>query len=248
MSKEALPRHFAVIPDGNGRWARENKASIRGGHLMGAQVSEEIAKEIFRRGIPYLSIWTLSEGNLTDRSFLDVHNLNKIVAKKIDEMSKSSWVFEYEVRIQVFGRWREFLCSEERRLIEFAQQTTRRYTKNFLNIWHIYSGSTEEIQKFERFAKILKMHPNIEITSKLLEGLRFGATLPTIDGILYTGGGSGESRYPERVWEQYLGRSTELFFSERLWPDFSERDLELVLKDYALRKEAQARKKERRIT
>ena len=250
MFGKTLPCHLGIIPDGNGRWARENKVSIREGHLVGAQTSESIARNIFWRGIPYLSIWTLSEANLTDRSFLDVHNLNKIVAQKVDQMAKSLWVSEYGVRIQIFGRWRELLClcSEERRLIEFAEQVTRCHNRNFLNIWHIYSGSTEEIQKFEKFAKILKLHPEVEVTSRLLESLRFGATLPPIDAILYTGLGSGESRYPERVWEQYLGRSTELLFSERLWPDFGERDLDLALRDYASRKLAQEKRKRSRIT
>src|SRR3989344_5998592 len=240
--EKKLPRHFAVIPDGNGRWARENGVSIREGHLVGAQTSELIARNVFRKGIPYLSIWTLSEANLTDRSFLDVHNLNKIVAQKVDQMAKSSWVPEYGVRIQVFGRWRELLCSEERRLIEFAERVTRRYNRNFLNVWHIYSGSTEEIRKFQKFAKIIKLHPEVEVTSRLLESLRFGATLPPVDAVLYTGLGSGESRYPERVWDQYLGKSTELFFYKKLWPDFGERDLDLALKDYASRKLAQEKR------
>lgn len=241
--KKKLPRHLAIIPDGNGRWARENGLSTKDGHLQGAKVSSVIARDVFMRGVPYLSIWTASEENLKDRSFLDIYHLNKILAKEVDEMAKSVWVEEHQVRIRVFGRWSEFLCGEERKLIQFAEQVTRHHTRNFLNIWHIYSGITEEVQKFEKFLSMVRKHPEVRVTPRLLESLRYGPTIPPIDCLLYTGMGAEGSRYPERVWEQYLGRSTELIFTERLWPDFEERDLELALDDYASRQLARSRKR-----
>lgn len=238
---KVLPKHLAIIPDGNRRWARKYGWKAWEGHRMGARVFEEIAKDVFRRGIRHLSLWTISEGNLEERDREETFELNKVIAEAIERMAVSSWVNkEYEVRIRVPGEWRPVFSSidqfeREYKIIDEAEKRTRHHAKNFLYFFTVYSAKAEVREGVKKILEISKKHPEVEITNKLIRSTYYIPNLPPVDLLIRTGLKKNQlMRVSEGFMAPYFLDTTEIWSTTVLWPEFEEKDLAQALYEYGL--------------
>lgn len=229
--EKMLPRHLVINPNGNRWWARGIGSPPWEGHRVGTKVFEEIAKDVFKRGIPYLSLWTVSEDNLIERSWQEIDSLFKIIAHGLDQASKSAWVEDHQVRIQVFGRWKEVLCQREADMIAWAEQITRHHTRNHLSLFTIYNGEVEMSEVAERFHQMKLKHPWLKATPRLLKSVSYAPNLPPADLIIQTG--REKPRWSEAFMALHA-RDAEWHFSDVLWPEFEEKDLAQALYEYGL--------------
>lgn len=216
MSAEISPVHLAIIPDGNRRWERELGLPLGEGHRVGALVCERIAQAVFKRGIRHLSIWAISEENVSERREEEVLNLSREVASGVDMWSRSSWAKEYGVCIRVPGLWEVTYTSlgsleREIELINGAEKRTKNYYDNFLYIYTVNNGNT-------KIPSISGM-PSVDLT--ICTGLELNELPHFSEDFLKSG-------YTDNtVFDYETVRGV-------LWPDFTEEHLQASLDAYKL--------------
>src|SRR3989344_8580321 len=103
------PRHIAIIPDGNRRWAKQHGLSAREGHRKGVTQFREISQAVLDEGIPYFTFWAASEDNLTKRSRLEVKFLLSLLRAELERELASDKFEENKVRVRIIGRYRELI-------------------------------------------------------------------------------------------------------------------------------------------
>lgn len=224
------PRHVALIPDGNRRWARAREKSAVEGHREGARVFRQVALYAAERGVEYLSMWGMSLSNLTSRSPLEVAGLLKIFYEEFTALKSDQDVHRLEINIQAFGRWQEKFPAPVRRAITEAQEATAHYTKHHLNFFLAYSGTDEMVTAVQGIMDSAE-GKKIIVTPELLKRHLFTKDLPPVDLVVRTGGEPHLSQ-GFMMWDM---AEAQLYFTEKLWPDFTTGDFEAALAEYALR-------------
>src|SRR3989344_6483077 len=101
------PRHVAIIPDGNRRWARAQGLTAFDGHQEGVRAFEKVAAHAADRGVEHLSLWGLSVDNLTKRSPREVAGLLRIFREEFAQLAQSKSIHEQQTKINVLGLWEE---------------------------------------------------------------------------------------------------------------------------------------------
>ena len=100
-----FPKHIAIIPDGNRRWAKKKGLLFFLGHDKGAEVAEEIIKEAVNLKIPYFTFWGCSINNIIKRPKSEVSFLFKIFEKQFKRILKDKAIYENKISINDFGSW-----------------------------------------------------------------------------------------------------------------------------------------------
>ncbi len=209
--------HVAVIPDGNGRWARERGLPRSAGHRAGARAVRTLVEAALGRGIATLTIFAFSADNWR-RPEGEVDALMRLFEHFLDRESKGCR--EQGVRINVIGR-------------EAAERSTRRGETLLLRIAVDYSAR----ESLENAAVLLaKAGTSAEdpvetaFEAAVAEACHSLPGVPPVDLVIRT---SGEKRLSDfLLWESAYA---ELFFTPVLWPDFRESDLDAALGDYLCR-------------
>ena len=220
LEPKDLPRHVAVMLDGNRRWAeRRNGAKAAHGHAAGANKIFEFLNWCDEIGINLVTLYMLSTDNLAKRESGELHDLLKIIGETASEIAKlQRW------RIRLVGD-RESLPHELRTEIETAEAATAKLTGPEVNLAVGYGGRKEIA---DAMRSILRQHSTegttIEQLAELLDP-------ELITQHLYTGGQpdpdliirtSGEQRLSGfLLWQS---SNSELYFEEALWPDFRKVD------------------------
>ena len=221
-----LPRHVAIIMDGNGRWAKKHKLAVAMGHKQGTETLREIIRHTDDLGIHSLTLYAFSTENWR-RSDDEVAALMQLIlvffASEIDELD------EKNVRIIILGDKSRLPEKQRLTLIE-AEERTAKNTGLHLNIAINYGGRDELL----RAAKILAAQV-AEGTLKVED-----MTEDTISNALYTSGQpdvdlmirtSGEMRLSNfLLWQCAYA---EFLFPEVLWPDFTVQDYDDALLSFA---------------
>lgn len=227
----AVPRHVAIIPDGNRRWARGRGAGPLEGHTAGAKAFRAVAEAALERGVECLSVWGLSLENYTKRSNAEVVGLLGIFQKQFKELTRSDFVHTQEVRINVLGRWRERFPLPVRRTIEVACEATHTYQRHNLNFFLAYSGTDEMLAAVTRLMDARGRTTGAAVTAAELKRALLTADLPPVDLLIRTGGEPHLSA-GFMMWDM---ADAHLFFTEKLWPDFTPADLAEALAEYQAR-------------
>ena len=224
MSAANLPRHVAIIMDGNGRWAQKRGLPRLLGHRKGAAVLEEAVENADEAGIKYLSVYAFSTENWK-RSEMEVTGLmimfERYIKKKVAPLKARHG------RMRFAGR-RDRLPSSLVHTIEEAEESTKNETGIQLILCVDYGGRQEIVDAVK---KILASGAAPEsVTEETLSDYMYLPDVPEPDLIIRT---SGEERL-SNFW-LWTGTYSELFFTDTLWPDFGKGDLEAALASYALR-------------
>jgi undecaprenyl diphosphate synthase len=213
-----LPRHIAIIMDGNGRWARRRRRPRLVGHRAGARAAREAVETCARLGIDILTLYAFSTENWKrpEEEVGGLMNLLKeFIDRELDEIKRNN------VRIRTIGRIDELPRDVRRKVIRAIEETAGN-TRMVLNVALNYSGRRELVDAFRSLYQeaLRKGWPPEQINEDALGRHLYTADLPDPDLLIRT---SGEMRISNFLLWQIA--YTELFITETLWPDFHQADL-----------------------
>jgi len=224
LPPEDLPRHVAIIMDGNRRWARRHHKAELEGHAAGVEAIRELLRHVVRRGVPILSLYAFSRENWarSDEEVAGLFNLlEAAIRSETDELAQQG------VRIRLLGRLDE-LPDETRRSIASALGATAEGTRLQLNIAFNYAGRTEIVDAFRRLAA--SGIPADEIDEEAISGALYTAGMPDPDLVIRTGGEQRLSNF--LIWQSAYA---EFYSSPLLWPDFGPAAFDHALLEFARR-------------
>jgi undecaprenyl diphosphate synthase len=223
-----VPRHLAIIMDGNNRWARREGFPGVAGHRAGAEVVRDIVEACEARGIRYLTLFAFSSENW-GRPRAEVRALLALLSRYLrNEVAKLQ---SDGVQLRVIGR-RDRFSPRLQRLIADAEAATASGERATLTLALDYGGRWDMTQVARSIARDIQAGAlGLEdIDDALISSRLSTATLPDPDLCIRT---AGETRVSNFLLWQFA--YAEFWFTEVLWPDFDASVLDLALADYAVR-------------
>jgi undecaprenyl diphosphate synthase len=225
---ETLPRHLAIIMDGNGRWAKGMGRPRALGHEEGAKMVKRIVKSCAEKGIEYLTLFAFSTENWL-RPKKEVNTLMRILVKSL--RSELQTLVENDIQLRTIGDTKNLPEVVQSELEEVVTQT-KSNTRMVLTLALSY-GSRQEIANAvqEISAKVKKglISPS-DIDEKLINSHLYTCFMPEVDLLIRT---SGEYRLSNfMLWQCAYA---ELYFTDTYWPDFDAKELDRALASYQKR-------------
>ena len=220
-----LPRHVAIIMDGNGRWAKKHKLSVALGHRQGVETLREVIRHTDDLGIGALTIYTFSTENW-NRSPEEVAALMQLIldffASEIDELDAKN------VRILILGD-KLGLPGKQRAVLTEAEDRTCKNTGLRLNICLNYGGRAEIARAARELALLVRSGQMVpeEIDEEAVACHLYTKGQPDVDLLIRT---SGEMRLSNFLL--YQCAYAEFLFPKVLWPDFTVADYDEALTAY----------------
>ncbi len=224
LPPEDLPRHVAIIMDGNRRWARARGESDFAGHAAGVEAIRALLRHAVRRGVPMLTLYAFSRENWA-RSDDEVAGLFDLLGQAIRD--ETDELCAQGVRVRLLGRLEE-LPAETRLSIGDALDRTSDGTRLQLNIAWNYAGRTELVDAFRRIAASGIAADAVD--ERTISDALYTGGLPDPDLVIRTGGEQRISNF--LIWQSAYA---ELVFTERLWPDFGPEAFDEALLEFARR-------------
>jgi len=213
-----LPKHVAIIMDGNGRWGIKKKKSRNYGHSKGVEVVEEIISVAIRKKIKYLTLYTFSTENWkrpkNEINFL-LNLLKSYIQKELDKLIKKN------IRLKVIGNINKFPNSLKNKLIE-AEKLTKQNNKIQINIALNYGSKEEIIKSIKKLNKL-----DIPINEKNISDHLYTKNIPDPEILIRTGNRNRLSNF--LLWQSSY---TEIFFVRKLWPEFTKKDFSKIISSF----------------
>ncbi|WP_108928425.1 isoprenyl transferase [Leptospira johnsonii] len=222
-SKKKIPRHVAVIMDGNGRWATSKGLSRSEGHRAGADAIDRLLDSSLELGLEVVSLYAFSTENWK-RPITEIRSIFNLLVEFID--SRLDKIHSKGIRILHSGS-RKKLSPVVLSKIDHAAEITRKNRKLTVNFCLNYGSQEEILNAFSRLAEERKKKSiSIQkpISTKELEKYLYTYPLPAVDLLIRTAGERRLSNF--LLWQSAYA---ELFFTENLWPDFGDKDLREAL-------------------
>lgn len=226
LDMNRIPRHIAVIMDGNGRWATERGKERSYGHQAGVETVRRITSECTRLGVKYLTLYTFSTENW-NRPAPEVAALMGLVLTALED----ELFMKNDVRFQVIGDLERLPETVQKKLQETIEHTAANKTMtmtialSYSSRWEI----TKAVKEIAEMAKEGRLLPE-EITEETISRQLAASFMPDPDLLIRTGGELRISNY--LLWQIAY---SELYFCDTYWPDFSENDLHKAIADYQSR-------------
>ncbi len=221
-----IPRHVAIIMDGNGRWAKQRGHERSYGHQAGAETVHVIAETAARLGIGYLTLYTFSTENW-NRPSDEVAAFMSLLLDSIEEET----FMKNNIRFRVIGDIEKLPVDVQQRLNACVEHTSRNtgmclvLALSYSSRWEI----TEAVRQIAVLAQSGKLKPE-QIDSELISGHLTTNFMPDPDLLIRTGGEIRLSNY--LLWQCAY---SELYFCETYWPDFREEELYKAICDFQKR-------------
>ena len=228
MSKESLPKHVAVIMDGNGRWAEKHAFPRVRGHRKGAESVRTIVTLCRKLGIGYLTLYAFSEENWK-RPRHEVNALMKLLGSFLKRELKE--MKENGIRLNVIGR-PEKLPATTRKVLQDTIRETSHGSNMVLTLALSYGGRQEILDAVRGLARKVQngvMDPS-DISEDQFSGSLYTSGMPDPDLLIRT---SGEYRISNfLLWQISY---SEIYITPTLWPDFGEAEFLKALSEYQKR-------------
>jgi undecaprenyl diphosphate synthase len=219
-----IPRHVAIIMDGNGRWAAQRGLDRIQGHEHGTDNIRRITYAAARLGVQYLTLWAFSTENWS-RPEEEVQGILRILAHAID--SETEELHRQGARLRHIGEL-DALEPSLRQAVRDAIELTKDNSAITLTLAFNYGGRREILHAVQAIVRD-GIQPN-DITEESIRDRLYSPDLPDADLIVRT---SGEYRMSNfLLWQ---GAYSEFFFSPKFWPDFDANDLVEAVEDYSRR-------------
>lgn len=223
--RKLVPRHVAIILDGNGRWAKKRLLPRNAGHAAGSKNVEKICSAAWNMGIEYVTMYAFSTENWS-RPQEEVDALMKLLYSYLKDCIKTSKKNNMQVRvIGDITRLAEDLQEQIRELEEVSAMNTGLHFQVALN----YGSRDEMIRAVRKMGQDIrsgKLDP-AGITEKILSDYLDTKGIPDPDLLIRTSGEQRLSNY--LLWQMAY---TEFYFTDVLWPDFSRAELEKAVEFY----------------
>ena len=224
-----LPKHIALIMDGNNRWAKKNGFPPRLGHRHGAEVAKSIVNACIQRAIPYVTLFAFSSENWV-RPSSEIKSLMALFLTVLKQREILE-LHSNNVRLRFIGKRDSF--SEKIQVgMSRAEDLTKNNTGTTVIVAADYGGRWDLVNATKALAKKICMKEiNIdEVNVDMLNSFTSLNGFPDPDLCIRTG---GEKRLSNFLLWQFA--YTEFYFTNCFWPDFDESELQLALEDYAHR-------------
>lgn len=223
-----IPKHVAIIMDGNGRWAKKRHMPRTYGHLQGVRRVDDIVAAARIAGIQFLTLFAFSAENW-NRPKQEVDMLMSTLAKNLDEKAKE--LHKADIKFQVLG----CLDGAPEKVVAAlsrAQEQTKNNAGMTLNLAFNYGARQEileAVKKFCREAKDGRIDPD-SLSEQSISAALYTQGMPDPDLLIRT---SGEQRISNfLLWQLSY---SELYFTPKYWPDFTKKEFEKALADYQKR-------------
>ena len=229
IEKNKLPRHVAIIMDGNGRWAKERGFSRNEGHKKGTDVVKKITKYAEKIGIQYLTVYAFSTENW-NRPQDEVDGLMNLLRRYLKNHIKDAK--KDDAKFRVIGD-RQGLPEDIQKQIEELEGLTKSKTGICINIAINYGGRDEIIRACKKMMQNMgeKGLAVENIDETFFESFLDTAGIPDPDLMIRTSGEIRTSNY--LPWQLAY---SEFYFTQCLWPDFTTDDFDKALEEYSNRK------------
>ncbi|MDD3349883.1 MAG: isoprenyl transferase [Eubacteriales bacterium] len=225
MDEKQMPKHVAIVMDGNGRWAKKQGLPRLAGHNAGMMALKEIVKKSSVLGIEHLTVYAFSTENWK-RPQDEVGGIFKILIYYVDK--ELAELHQNNVKVSILGDY-GLLPKEAVKKLEEAMERTKDNTGLCFHIALNYGGRDEILKAVRAIAKETaegNLLPE-DITPELFSKKLYTADLPDPDLVIRT---SGELRLSNfLLWQTAY---SELIFPDVLWPDFTPERLEECIKEY----------------
>lgn len=228
FNKEAMPKHIAIIMDGNRRWAKAKGKPVSYGHKEGAKTLEKIVRYANKIGLEYITVYAFSTENWK-RAEEEVKALMMLLQNYLDDYAKRADT--ENIKVKILGDI-SALSSGMQKSIENCMERTKDNTGVTFNIALNYGGRDELIKAIKQIANQVK-HNEIQIddiTEEMVSNCLYTKGEPEPDLLIRT---SGEQRLSNFLpWQLVY---TEFLFIDKNWPEFEESDLDDAIIEYQKR-------------
>ena len=222
MQINAIPKHIAIIMDGNGRWAKERNLPRLAGHREGAKAVERTLKGARELGISFITLYAFSTENWS-RPQEEIEGLMKLLSQALDKYTGEA--VKENMRLWVSGS-REKLPPDVLEKIDKAVEATAKNTGLTVNLALNYGARQEIVQAVNDLLASGKKQISMEDISAHL----YQPALPDPELIIRT---SGEERLSNfLLWQSAY---SEFYFTPVLWPDFDKQELQKAVAEFSRR-------------
>jgi undecaprenyl diphosphate synthase len=222
---QAIPRHIAIIMDGNGRWAKRRMLPRAAGHKRGVETVREVVKACAARGVEYLTLFAFSSENWR-RPAEEVSMLKQLFILALEREAEK--LHRNGIRLRVVGNLAPF-GRKINELVARAEQLTRDNKGMTLTIAANYGGRWDLLQAMQRLIES-QPRPDGAFTEAQLASCLCMAYAPEPDLFVRTGGEQRVSNF--LLWQLAY---SEFYFTDTLWPDFDAAALDLAIASYQRR-------------
>lgn len=227
-SDRKVPRHIAIILDGNGRWAKKRMMPRNYGHVQGSKTVENICEEAYNMGVEYLTVYAFSTENWK-RPKDEVDALMKLLRSYLKNCQKTS--SKNNMKVRVLGEL-DGLSEDIRSSILELEKVSANNTGLHFQVALNYGGRDEIMRAAKRLAEDYKSG-RVELNDmnmELFSGYLDTSGIPDPDLLIRT---SGEKRISNfLLWQSAY---TEFYFTDTLWPDFDREELRKAIEYYGSR-------------
>ena len=223
-----VPRHVAIIMDGNGRWARQRGWPRLKGHEAGTESVRAAVRACRNAGVKYLTLYAFSVENWV-RPPSEIRGLMALLRNFL--IQQENELHENEVRLRVIGRLDDLPRAVQKELLR-VMKATEQYEAGTLCLALSYGGRAELVDAVRGIARRVKsgeLAPP-DINEKTIAGHLYAPDIPDPDLMIRTSGELRTSNF--LLWQLSYA---ELYFTDVLWPDFREEHFKTALAEYARR-------------
>ncbi len=228
FNKENMPKHIAIIMDGNRRWAKAQGKPASFGHKAGAKTLEKIVRYANKIGLEYITVYAFSTENWK-RAEEEVNALMMLLQSYLDDYSKRA---DYEnIKVKILGDITALSQGMQKSIIKCMERTKNNTGVTF-NIALNYGGRDEIVMAVKNIANQVKNNELKldEITERTVTDNLYTVGQPDPDLVIRT---SGEQRLSNFLpWQVVY---SEFLFVDKNWPDFTEQDLDDSIIEYQKR-------------
>ncbi|MDD4635155.1 MAG: polyprenyl diphosphate synthase [Dehalococcoidales bacterium] len=222
--EQYIPKHVAIIMDGNRRWAERRGLSRVEGHRAGANTALNIIRYLDSKGISYVTLYSFSTENWS-RPADEVKELMQMLEQYVTR--ESNKLDKMGFRIKHIGRMNR-LSPKLAKAIDRALEKTRTNTGITVNLAFDYGGRTEIVDAIKKL--VADEVPAENIDEPLFSNYLYTAGMPDVDLLVRTGGELRLSNF--LMWQLAY---SELFFTPVLWPDFNQEEMAAALSAFKSR-------------
>lgn len=223
-----IPRHIAIVMDGNGRWARAKHRPRFMGHKKGVEAVREIVKECSKLNVECLSLFAFSSENWK-RPEEEITNLMGLFMMALEREAKA--LARNNVRLQIIGDLSHFSEKLQKKIKQVEELTANSdglrliVAANYGGRWDVTRSTKSIAAKIEAKEKTIDSITEEDITDNLTT-----TGIPDPDLFIRTGGEKRISNF--LIWQMSY---TELYFTDVLWPDFDANELHIAINDFSSR-------------
>jgi tritrans,polycis-undecaprenyl-diphosphate synthase [geranylgeranyl-diphosphate specific] len=228
-----MPKHVAIILDGNRRWAKRNLKIAKKGHFRGADAVENLLDWCEEFDIKIITLYVLSAENL-DRKNDELDYLFELIQARLEKLYNDPRIHKNQMRVKAIGRI-ELLPDSIKDVLRRLDNVTKDYNNHFLNVAIAYGGQNELVDAVKKIGEQIKdgRLDSKDINKEIIESNLYTSHLPqsSPDMILRT---SGEKRMSGfLLWQSAY---SELVFLDIFWPEFRKIDLMRAIRTFQKRK------------